>query len=120
MCFESSALVTSVSLTAGVVCVRVPWSDQGFEDALGLTSVPINGVGLAVSVGFWLVMFKVCHFPEKGRQTEAERRKQSKEACEQLALLLVDLVSNLDIEWDFVCQCTNFRQLVGAKKGGAL
>ncbi len=50
------------ALTAGVVCVRVPWSDQGFEDALGLTSVPINGVGLAVSVGFWLVMFKVCQF----------------------------------------------------------
>ena len=66
------------------------------------------------------VMFKVCHFPEKGRQTEAERRKQSKEACEQLALLLVDLVSNLDIVWDFACQNTNFSQLVGTKKGGAL
>jgi len=38
------------------------------------------------------VMFKVCHFPDKARQTETERRKQSKEACEQLALLLVDLV----------------------------
>jgi hypothetical protein len=46
---------------------------------------------------FVSILFKLCHCPEKGkeitsRQAELERREQSKEACKQLALLLVDLV----------------------------
>ena len=44
------------------------------------------------------IIFKLCHCPEKSKeiaskQAELERREQSKEACKQLALLLVDLVS---------------------------
>ena len=47
---------------------------------------------------FVSVLFKLCHCPERIRETnprlaEIERRKLSKEACEQLALLMVDLVS---------------------------
>jgi hypothetical protein len=54
------------------------------------------------------ILFKLCHCPEKTKklttkQAEIERREQSKEACKQLALLLVDLVSyhNLPIYMSF-------------------
>ncbi len=35
-------------------------TDSTFEERLGLTSLPINGKGLCMAVGFWLLMFKAC------------------------------------------------------------
>jgi hypothetical protein len=61
------------------------------EDRLPDDAVQTN------SFVFVSAVFKLCHWPDKSReiasrQAEIERRDQSKEACKQLALLLVDLV----------------------------
>ena len=62
------------------------------EDQLADNEIQTN-IFLCVSV-----LFKLCHCPVKSgdaifRQTEIDRREQSKEACKQLALLVVELVS---------------------------